>query len=276
MKAGAVANDAGSVCLEMQSAQRWHHVIKTTGGTDGQGNFDLNAEYRLGRSLVAGNEGDNYSKIMMKLNGAGLIIPNQSANSVTPSADYASGMNIIFNENSGSRTADSGRLHVSEYYKTFFLDIPSNPLTTGAFADITFAIRKYVPAVVGPPAVDAYETKVAWIDNSDNSWNVVGHVNAGAFNSTSDYRLKEDFKSFNGLNILNNINVYDFKWKDVDGIEGKRAYGVKAHELQEQMPSAVTGEHDGNKMQKVDYSKLVPILIKSIQELKAEIEILKG
>jgi hypothetical protein len=42
------------------------------------------------------------------------------------------------------------------------------------------------------------------------------------------------------------------------------------------MPSAVTGEHDGNKMQKVDYSKLVPILIKSIQELKAEIEILKG
>jgi hypothetical protein len=29
-------------------------------------------------------------------------------------------------------------------------------------------------------------------------------------------------------------------------------------------------------MQTVDYSKLVPILIKSIQELKAEIEILKG
>jgi hypothetical protein len=124
--------------------------------------------------------------------------------------------------------------------------------------------------------VSAYETKVVWIDNSDDSWNVNGAVNATTFNGPSDYRLKEDFRSFNGLNILNNITVYDFKWKDVDGIEGKRAYGVKAHELQEQMPSAVTGERDGNKMQKVDYSKLVPILIKSIQELKAEIEILKG
>ncbi len=40
--------------------------------------------------------------------------------------------------------------------------------------------------------------------------------------------------------------------------------------------SAVTGEKDAVDMQTVDYSKLVPILIKSIQELKAEIEILKG
>ena len=37
----------------------------------------------------------------MKLNGAGLIIPNQSANGVTASANYSGGMNIIFNENSG-------------------------------------------------------------------------------------------------------------------------------------------------------------------------------
>jgi hypothetical protein len=276
MRAGAVAGDIGSVCLEMQSDSRWHHVIKTTGGTDEDGNFDLNAEYRLGKSLVVGNEGDNFSRIMMKLNGAGLIIPNQSANSVTPSPDYASGMNIIFNNNNGGRNENSGRMHVSEYYKTFFLDIPSNPLTTGPFADITFAIRKYVPAVVGPPAVDAYETKVAWIDNSDDSWNVDGDVNATAFNTTSDYRLKEDFQSFNGLNIINNINVYDFKWKDVDDVEGKRAYGVKAHELQEQMPSAVTGEQDGNKMQKVDYSKLVPVLIKSIQELQAQVQQLQN
>jgi hypothetical protein len=277
MKAGAVANDAGSVCLEMQSAQRWHHVIKTTGGTDGQGNFDLNAEYRLGRSLVAGNEGDNYSKIMMKLNGAGLIIPNQSANSVTPSADYASGMNIIFNENSGSRTADSGRLHVSEYYKTFFLDIPSSTPTTGTWANKNFVIRKYVaanPSAV--PPTPAYETAVLWLDNSNDSLHIDGACNATAFNTTSDYRLKEDYQSFNGLDIIDNINVYDFKWKDKENKIGKRAYGVKAHELDAVVTSAVTGEKDATDMQTVDYSKLVPILIKSIQELKAEIEILKG
>lgn len=273
---GIVSGNDASVCLELQSVERYHHVIDVQGGGGTSGNFDLNAEYRLGKSLVSGSEGDNYSFIVAKMNGGGLIIPNQTANSTTPSADYANGMSIHFNSNDAARTENSGRMHVSEYFKTMFIDIPSNPLTSGDYADITFAIRKYVPAVVGPPAVDAYETKVAWIDNSDDSWNVDGDVNATAFNTTSDYRLKEDFQSFNGLNIVNNINVYDFKWKDVNGVEGKRAYGVKAHELQEQMPSAVTGEQDGNKMQKVDYSKLVPVLIKSIQELQAQVQQLQN
>jgi len=273
---GIVTGDAGAVCMELQSAERYHHVIQMTGGGGAVNNFDLNAEYRLGKSLVTGSEGDNYSRIVMKLNNSGVIIPNQTANSETPSPQYSGGMSIIFNNNAGGRDADSGRMHVSEYFKTMFIDIPSNPLTTGTWADITFAIRKYVPAVAGPPAQDAYEARIAWIDNSDDSFNLSADVNANAFNTTSDYRLKEDFQSFNGLDIVSNINVYDFKWKDIDGVEGKRAYGVKAHELQEQMPSAVTGEQDGNKMQKVDYSKLVPILIKSIQELQAQVQQLQN
>jgi hypothetical protein len=58
--------------------------------------------------------------------------------------------------------------------------------------------------------------------------------------------------------------------------------GVLAHELAELLPYAVNGvkdevDEDGNdKMQGVDYSKLVPIMIKAIQELKAEIDLLKG
>ena len=273
---GIVANNDASVCLELQSVERYHHVIDVQGGGGTSGNFDLNAEYRLGKSLVTGSEGDNYSFIVAKMNGGGLIIPNQTANSTTPSPEYENGMSIHFNSNNAARTANSGRMHVSEYFKTMFIDIPSNPLTTGDYADITFAIRKCVPAVAGPPAVDAYDAKVAWIDNSDDSFNLSADVNATAFNTTSDYRLKEDFRSFNGLDIVGNINVYDFKWKDIDGVEGKRAYGVKAHELQEQMPSAVTGEQDGNKMQKVDYSKLVPVLIKSIQELQAQVQQLQN
>ena len=273
---GTVSGNAGAVCMEMQSASRYHHVIEMTGGGGASGNFDLSAKYRLGKSVTSAAEGDNYSKQVMILNGAGLIIPNQTANSVTPSADYASGMNIIFNNNTGGRTAESARMHVSEYYKTFFLDIPSSTPTTGTYANKSFVIRKYVPAVTGPPAVAAYETNVAWIDNSNDSWHVDGACNATAFNTTSDYRLKEDFQSFNGLDIIDNINVYDFKWKDKVNKIGERAYGVKAHELGAVVTSAVTGEKDATDMQTVDYSKLVPILIKSIQELKAEIEILKG
>ena len=86
-----------------------------------------------------------------------------------------------------------------------------------------------------------------------------------AYATSSDYRMKEDYQDFNALEIASKIKMYDFKWKDED----KRSYGVKAHELQDILPDAVTGEKDGEEMQGVDYSKLVPILLKSIQELEA-------
>jgi hypothetical protein len=90
--------------------------------------------------------------------------------------------------------------------------------------------------------------------------------------TSSDYRLKQDLKSFNGLDLVSKIKVYDYEWKS----DETRSYGVIAHELQEVIPQAVTGDKDAEKMQSVDYSKLVPILVASIQELKAEIELLKS
>jgi hypothetical protein len=99
-----------------------------------------------------------------------------------------------------------------------------------------------------------------------------GLANSVLYNTTSDYRLKEDFKNFKGLDLINNINVYNFKWKGVN----QREYGVIAHELKEVIPNLVTGEKDAESMQQVDYSKLVPILVQAIQELKQEIEILKN
>jgi hypothetical protein len=96
------------------------------------------------------------------------------------------------------------------------------------------------------------------------------------YNTSSDYRLKKNFKDFNGLNLVSQIPVYDFNWKvGVDPDEGQ-AWGVKAHELQEVLPNAVSGEKDGDEMQGVDYSKIVPVLIKAIQELQEEIRLLKN
>jgi hypothetical protein len=92
------------------------------------------------------------------------------------------------------------------------------------------------------------------------------------FNTSSDYRLKEDLQDFAGLDMISKILVYDFKWKSDDS----RSYGVMAHELEEVLPQAVSGEKDAEEMQGVDYSKIVPLLIKSIQELKAEVEDLKS
>jgi len=92
------------------------------------------------------------------------------------------------------------------------------------------------------------------------------------YNTGSDYRLKEDYRDFNGLNIISDIDVYDFKWKNQDD----RSYGVIAHELDQVVPGAVTGEKDAEDMQCVDYSKLVPVLIKSIQELEARLAALEN
>ena len=91
---------------------------------------------------------------------------------------------------------------------------------------------------------------------------------ATSYNTSSDYRLKEDLQDFNALEIASKIKMYDFKWKADDS----RSYGVMAHELQEVVPQAVSGEKDAEDMQQVDYSKLVPILLKSIQELEARVK----
>lgn len=108
--------------------------------------------------------------------------------------------------------------------------------------------------------------------NSTQIGSIVMNGTTGVtYSTSSDYRLKEDLKDFDGLSMVSKIPVYDFKWK----ADGDRGYGVMAHELQEVLPQAVTSEKDAEKMQEVDYSKIVPLLVKSIQELKAEIEELK-
>ena len=101
---------------------------------------------------------------------------------------------------------------------------------------------------------------------------IVISTNTTTYNTSSDYRLKEDLQDFAGLDMVSNISVYDYKWKSEDS----RSYGVMAHELQEVLPNAVTGEKDAEDMQSVDYSKIVPLLIKSIQELTAKIERLEA
>jgi len=101
---------------------------------------------------------------------------------------------------------------------------------------------------------------------------IVATGSATAYNTSSDYRLKEDLQDFAGLDMISKIPVYDFKWK----ADESRSYGVIAHELEKVLPQAVIGEKDAEEMQSVDYSKIVPLLVKSIQELKKEIEILKS
>jgi hypothetical protein len=100
------------------------------------------------------------------------------------------------------------------------------------------------------------------------SWNSSGVVTV----TTSDYRAKEDLKTFEALPMVNAIKLYDFRWIELQ----ERMHGVIAHELQDIVPYAVMGKKDGENMQGVDYSKLIPIMLKAIQEQQAQIQELKA
>ncbi len=116
--------------------------------------------------------------------------------------------------------------------------------------------------------------------NEIGSIRVNNNNNNVAYNTSSDYRLKEDLKEFKALDTVCKIKVYNYTWKDDPS--DFRDQGILAHELDELIPQAVSGEKDALDKddnilpQSVDYSKIVPHLVQSIQELKAEIEILKN
>jgi hypothetical protein len=114
-----------------------------------------------------------------------------------------------------------------------------------------------------------------------NQGNNIGSIigsnggNMVSFNTSSDYRLKTDFKGYNGLDLVNKIKTYDYAWKR----DSSRMYGFVAHELQEVIPYLVSGTKDAvdanGKLipQSVDYSKLTPILVKAIQEQDIKIKV---
>lgn len=93
---------------------------------------------------------------------------------------------------------------------------------------------------------------------------------ATSFVTSSDYRLKEHVKSADpatSLALIDAIRIRDFDWKAT----GAHDRGVLAHELQAVKPTAVTGVKDGDAMQAVDYSKLVPDLVAAVQALDARL-----
>ena len=82
--------------------------------------------------------------------------------------------------------------------------------------------------------------------------------------------------TFKGIQTLVNRGAeieHAFDWK-ADGTHQK--YGVIAQELIEVAPEAVSVGDDDDKTMAVDHAKLVPMMIKEIQDLKAEVAALKG
>ena len=92
---------------------------------------------------------------------------------------------------------------------------------------------------------------------------------ATAYNVSSDVRLKENIQDADDAGSkVDAIQVRKFDWK-VNG--SHQDYGMIAQELQRVAPEAVTEGDTEEDMMGVDYSKLVPMLVKEIQSLRARV-----
>ena len=93
--------------------------------------------------------------------------------------------------------------------------------------------------------------------------------NTISYTSSSDQRLKENIADADDAGSkIDAIQVRKFDWI-ADG--SHQDYGMIAQELQTVAPEAVGGDPDSDKMMGVDYSKLVPMLVKEIQSLRARV-----
>ena len=129
---------------------------------------------------------------------------------------------------------------------------------------------------------------------------VTGTLYAGNVVNTSDIRLKENIESVSSkegdasfLDKIMSVDVLEYNLKDrtselfsdseikdekvakfISKEKAKRHFGVSAQELQTLFPNLVEEGQDGYLA--VNYIELVPVLIRSIQELKQELDEAKG
>jgi hypothetical protein len=89
------------------------------------------------------------------------------------------------------------------------------------------------------------------------------------YNTTSDQRLKENIVDAPDFgSVIDSIKVRSFDWK-ID--QTHQRAGFVAQELVTVAPEAVHQPTDANEMMAVDYSKLVPMLVKEIQSLRQRV-----
>ncbi len=94
------------------------------------------------------------------------------------------------------------------------------------------------------------------------------------YNVTSDQRLKENIADADDSSaLIDALQVRKFDWK-ADG--NHQRYGFVAQELVTVAPEAVHQPANEEEMMAVDYSKLVPMLVKEIQSLRQRIATLEA
>jgi len=114
-----------------------------------------------------------------------------------------------------------------------------------------------------------------WNDNysslglATNRWTTIYATN-GTIN-TSDARLKTNIREIGyGLDAILKLNPVSFTWKDDS--QNTQRLGLIAQDVQKVLGEVVDTGTDPTQTLGINYSEIVPVLIKGIQEQQQQIE----
>jgi len=202
----------------------------------GVGNINISGTYKSnGVDLISSDGSSNYLKI-----GSTLYI---QAGSTTKAVIDSSGNLLV------GVTADTGS--------------PNNGVTirnstSGTIGNIGIGHASGVGSGNAYMAFAYAGTQIGSITQSGTT--------AVLFNTTSDQRLKENIQDAESASaLIDSLQVRQFDWK-TDNTHQR--YGFIAQELVTVAPEAVHQPVNEDDMMAVDYSKLVPMLVKEIQSLR--------
>jgi len=230
------------------------------------------------------NAGANYGTVNFQaVNGTDLKFVSGSTQVATIASDSSSGASPVLLFRTGS--ADTERMRIDASGNVLVGTTDTGALSRG------IVVRGGISNSYLSVGHVAGTGSGNWYANFDFSGTNIGAIaqngtTAVSYNTTSDYRLKENIAPMIGaLDTVAALKPVTYKWK----ADGSDAQGFIAHELQEVVPDCVTGEKDavdaeGNpQYQGIDTSFLVATLTAAIQEqqaiitdLKARIEVLEG
>lgn len=119
-------------------------------------------------------------------------------------------------------------------------------------------------------------TTANWLVLYNTQTSTFNDLAVGTVYNYSDARAKTNVKGINyGLSTLNKLRPVSYNLiKNPSGQNNHNELGLIAQELEQVMPELVRTDSEGKKL--VNYTGLIPVLIKSIQELQKEVEALKA
>lgn len=96
----------------------------------------------------------------------------------------------------------------------------------------------------------------------------------------SSLRYKENFEPIaNAIPTIMQLNPFRFNYKpELDGsiIKGRKHFGLGAEEVEKVIPDIIRYENDGVTPRTLEYSEIIPFLIRGIQEQQKQIESLEN